>query len=191
MAVTTAINLNAAEGDYPFQHTRATKMLADGLNQVEREKQWNQRAVAKLLNYKTAVVLSHMAAGRVPIPIDRAPDIARVLKLNAGDFIMAVLEQRHPEIDWARMLSGARAAPKAKGSDSFVATDLEALAGAELDSLPQNVVNVLRDVVTDRNPSRRWMSLGEVPIVEAIRNHHPAGLTPVQRKALDEFLAKL
>lgn len=188
---TAVVNLNSAEGDYPFGKSHATKMLQEGLAQVEKDKGYSQRQVAKLLNYKTSVVLSHMALGRVPIPVDRALDFARILKMNAGEFLMAVLEQRHPEIDWARHLAGAAKRSSAKATESYVTAELEALAGSDLDSLPQQVVNVLRDVVADRNATRRWMNLHEVPIIESIRDRHPHGLNPAQRKELDAFLAKL
>lgn len=188
----TSVDLGAGSGDYPFGNSRAVKMLQEGLKKAESEKGWSQRHIAKLLDYKTSVVLSHMALGRVPIPIDRAPDFARLLKIPLGEFLMAVLEQRHPEIDWARNLAGAlgKKAPAAT-MDRYVARELEGLAGTDLDSLPTPVVSVLRDVVADRNATRRWMQLGEVPIVESLRKSHPNGLTPAQRKQLDEFIAGL
>ncbi|WP_375292199.1 helix-turn-helix domain-containing protein [Sphingomonas melonis] len=185
------VDLNSAAGDYPFGNTHATRMLQAGLEAVEKDKGWSQRQVAKMLNYKTSVVLSHMALGRVPIPIDRALDFARLLKMPAGEFLMAVLEQRYPEIDWPRHLAGMSKKASTKAADSYVTSELEALAGTELDSLPQQVVNVLRDVVADRNAPRRWMALHEVPIVETLRDHHPHGLSPAKRKELDEFIAKL
>lgn len=187
----TVIDMNTAEGDYPFGSSRATKMLQDALKKAEEEKGWSQRYVAKTLNYKTSVVMSHMASGRVPIPIDRALDFARLLKIPAGEFLLAVLDQRHPEIDWLRHLAGAARKSTSKSSESYVVEELESLAGAELDSLPQQVVNVLRDAVADRNAPRRWLALHEVPVVETLREYHPHGLTPANRKALDEFIAKL
>lgn len=192
MAGAAAATSNVSDGHYPFANSQATKMLQEGLERAERDKSWSQRDVAKTLNYKTSVVLSHMALGRVPIPVDRALDFARVLKIPANEFLMAVLEQRHPQIDWARHLAGA-AAKKAtsKAGDSYVTAELEALAGVELDALPQQTVNVLRDVVADRNAPRRWMNLHEVPIVETLRERFPHGLSPAQRKDLDAFVAKL
>ena len=185
------VDLNNAAGDYPFGNSQATRMLQAGLEAVEKDKGWSQRQVAKMLNYKTSVVLSHMALGRVPIPIDRALDFARLLKMPPGEFLMAVLEQRYPGIDWPRHLAGMSKKATSKAAESYVTSELEALAGTELDSLPQQVVNVLRDVVADRNAPRRWMSLHEVPIVETLREHHPHGLSPAKRKELDDFIAKL
>lgn len=188
---TAVVDHNEQAGDYPYLNSAACRMLQTGLDQAEKDKGWSQRQVAKMLNYKSSVVLSHMATGRVPIPVDRALDFARLLKMPAGEFLFAVLEQRHPEIDWARHLSGGARKSAPKHADSFVATELEALAGAELDSLPQQTVNVLRDVVADRNASRRWMNLHEVPVVEALRKSHPEGLTPAQRKELASFIETL
>lgn len=185
------LDLNSAAGDYPFGNSHATKMLQEGLAQADKDKGWSQRHVAKLLNYKTSVVLSHMALGRVPIPVDRALDFSRLLRLPAGEFLVAVLEQRHPDIDWTRHLAGVSKSSKARAVESHVTAELESLAGSELDALPQQVVNVLRDVVADRNAPRRWMALNEVPIVESLREHHPGGLSPAKRKELDAFIAKL
>jgi transcriptional regulator with XRE-family HTH domain len=165
-------------------------MLAEGLEKAESDKGWSQRQVAKLMNYKTSVVLSHMASGRVPIPIERAPDFCRLLGIAPGEFLFAVLQQRYPEIDWNRLLSGPKKTT-AKVSKGYLAEELEALAGAELDELPQSITEILREVVSNRNAPKRWISLTELPVIESLRKTHPAGLTVAQRKSLEEFLAQL
>ena len=67
--------------DYPLRGTRAQSML-EGAMKAAQAAGRSQSEVAKDLNYKTSVVLSHMTAGRVPIPIDRAKDIAKALGLD-------------------------------------------------------------------------------------------------------------
>jgi hypothetical protein len=179
--------------DYPLANTEATRMLAAGLEKANEDKGWSQRQIAKMLNYKTSVVLSHMALGRVPIPVDRALDFARLLKMDASRFLLAVLEQRHPDIDFLRIL-GASAKRKATGKggrESFVLDELESLAGRQLDELPNDIVNVLREAVSNPNAPRRWLAPHEVPVIEAIRETHPQGLSPKERQRLTDFLAKL
>jgi transcriptional regulator with XRE-family HTH domain len=163
-------------------------MLAEGLKKAEDEHGLSQRSIAKLLNYKSSVVLSHMSLGRVPIPIDRALEIARLLKLDSSAFLLAVLQQRHPEIDFVRLLNASKAAKPGKAAESYVLTELEAIAGKRLDDLPADKVNVLREVVGDPSPARRWLSFQDLPTVEVIRNAKPLGLTPPERMKLREFL---
>jgi transcriptional regulator with XRE-family HTH domain len=185
------------DSDYPLAGSEATRMLAEGLKQAEEEKGLSQRSIAKLLNYKSSVVLSHMALGRVPIPIDRAMDIARLLKLDQSRFLLAVLQQRHPEIDFIRLLGagtkpGTKAAQAARNARaSFVLDDLEAIAGRQLDELSTEKVNILREVVGDPNPSRRWLSYHELPAIEVIRQVQPSGLAPADRAKLREFMENL
>jgi DNA-binding transcriptional regulator YdaS (Cro superfamily) len=178
--------------DYPLANTEATRMLAEGLKLAEEEKGLSQRSIAKLLNYKSSVVLSHMALGRVPIPIDRCVEIARLLKLESGRFLKAVLQQRHPDIDFDRLLGKSTGGSTAKArTDSYVVDELQAIAGKSLDELPVEKVDVLREVVGDNNPSRRWLGFNELPTVEVIRQVHPRGLSPADRAKLREFLEGL
>nr|WP_166175711.1 helix-turn-helix transcriptional regulator [Altererythrobacter segetis] len=97
------VNLDP-HGDYPLANSEATRMLAAGLEHAAEDKGWSQRTIAKMLNYRASVVLSHMALGRVPIPIDRALQFARLLGMDTAKFLLAVLEQRHPEIDFVKVL---------------------------------------------------------------------------------------
>jgi hypothetical protein len=146
-----------------------------------------------MLNYKTSVVLSHMALGRVPIPVDRAMDFARLLKMDAPRCLLAVLEQRHPEIDFLRILgaSASRKATGTSGRESMVLDELESLAGRPLDELPNDQLNVMREAVSNPNSPRRWLAPHEVPVMDVIRATHPQGLAPAERKKLEDFLAKL
>jgi len=77
------------------------------------------------------------------------------------------------------------------GRESMVLDELEELAGKELDELPVDKINLLREVVSDSSPTRRWLSLSELPVIEFIRNAHPNGLSPAQRKKLEEAVKGL
>lgn len=190
------VDMDKAQGDYPFANTRARAMLEEALNRAEQEKGWSQRQVAGLLKYKATVVVSHMAIGRTPIPIDRAMDFARLLNIPPAEFTIAILEQRHPEIPWESILKPksageGRKTGKEVAPQSYLADELASLAGKPLDNLPQDIVNTLREVVADRNAPRRWMNLGEVSIIEKIRESHPHGLSIEKRRELEDFIAQM
>lgn len=190
-ASSAAINLDASEGEYPFANTEARRMLSKALEQADNDKGWSQRQVAKMLNYKASVVISHMASGRVPIPVDRVGDFARLLRMDYGDFLLAVLEQRYPDIDFKTVL---KKLPKGTGkaaSGSMLAGELESIAGQPLDDLPIPVVNILRSAVSDRTPQRRWLDMNEVPVIEALRKAHPLGLTPAQMKKVTDCITSV
>jgi len=183
----TVVSLASSSGDYPLQGTRAQRMLSDALDRASQEKDQSQRFVAAQLGYKSSVVLSHMASGRVPIPVDRAVDFARYLGMDQNEFLLAVLEQRHPEIDFNRLLTKGKAG-KATKSESALLDELEALAGKPLDEMPIGQVKVMREVVQDQNATRRWVAPHEIGLIEAIRRLRPDGLTPAENKKLLECL---
>src|SRR5690554_2445042 len=79
--------------DYPFQDTTAAKMLKSGLSQQKQEGR-SLRTIAKSLSYSQATVLSHMANGRIRVPIERATEIARAIDIDERDFLAAVVAQR-------------------------------------------------------------------------------------------------
>ena len=182
------------DGEYPFKNSEATKLLSAALEKASEERKLTQREVARSLGYKSVVVVSHMASGRAPIPIDRADDLARVLRLDRGAFLLAVLDQRFPHIDFKGVLSKSLKLKPSQVSDrkgSMVANELADLAGSELDDLPNDVLNVLRSVVTDRNAARRWITPSEVPLIEHLRKHKPEGLSPAELSKVKEFIAQL
>ena len=182
------------DGEYPFKNSEATKLMAAALEKASQDRKLTQREVAHNLGYKSVVVVSHMASGRAPIPIDRADDLARVLRLDRGAFLLAVLDQRFPHIDFKGVLAKSlkmKPAQIADRKDSMVAQELADIAGSELDDLPNDVLNVLRSVVTDRKAARRWISPSEVPVIEQIRKHKPDGLSPAELAKLKEFIADL
>ena len=138
-------------------------LLAGAISDRARERV-SLRELGRRLEYKQPVVLSHMATGRVPIPIDRAIDIARVVGIPARRFLLAVLEQRHPGIDWSML----------EESPGGFAAELETIAAKPLDDLPTDTKGVLREAVIDPQPSRRWLTTAELPTVELIRSLRPS-----------------
>jgi hypothetical protein len=167
-------------------------MLSEALDRAQRDKQQSQRFISGQLGYKSSVVLSHMASGRVPIPIDRAVDFARYLGMDQNEFLLAVLEQRFPEVDFRRLLASMKGkGSKVPASNSALADELASLAGKPLDELPIGIIKVLREAVQDDRAPRRWIAPHEMGIIEQIRRFAPDGLTPAQNKVLGETLAAL
>jgi hypothetical protein len=89
--------------------------------------------------------------------------VAREVGLPEREFLLAVLEQRHSEVDW-NLITGFQ--------DDLV-EDLEAIAGKPLSTLPAEHQQVMKEVVAEVQPRRRWLTLSEVPVMEAIREQVP------------------
>src|SRR3546814_5165656 len=79
------MHMTEKRSDYPYEETRATQMLATALKRAWNEKRLSQRTLAKQLGYRSSVVLSHMASGRVPIPIERVDDYAQLLDIDRSE----------------------------------------------------------------------------------------------------------
>lgn len=176
-------------GKQDLAESAAAKMLAAGLRRASEEHGLSLRQLAKTMDYRQAVVLSHMSTGRVPIPIDRVEQFADVLGLNKAAFLRAVLEQRHPDVDWSLLANG-----KQEAAANELAEELEAILGAPMSSLSQSQRRVLREVANDPRPDRRWTSVQELPTLELIREWRPAfreaGLSDKDRQALKTLLCK-
>jgi hypothetical protein len=154
--------------DQPFKETAATQMLHTALQRAAKERGLSTRAAARELGYKATVVISHMATGRVPIPLERAVEIAQVVGLDPPAFYAAVLEQRYPGS--SEMLGLANRNVERPGT--FV-SELTVLAGCGLEELPEEHRRILREVVSERAPARRWLSIAELPTVLALRRLRP------------------
>lgn len=169
-----------------YRGTRAQMMLDEGLRRAQAAGR-SQRVVAKELGYKTSVVLSHMGSGRVPIPVDRAREIAVNLSLDGDAFVLAVLEQRYPEIDF-------RALFNVSYSSNRTVAKLESIAGCSLDTLPNEALSVLEEVVAARNPRRRWLAPAELAAIDLIRSLRPdspyGGLSDDDRQAIEKALRR-
>ena len=167
--------------------SHAARMLSAGLEIAWRERRLSARKIAELLNYKQSVVLSHMASGRVPIPIDRAEQIADVLHLDREEFLKAILRQRHPEVDW-RFIEGQAEGASSEG----LAHELSVSMGKPLGELSMEQRAVMREVAADPQPRRRWLSVHELIAVETIREARPSisseGMPPSDLQAIRKAL---
>jgi hypothetical protein len=111
-----------------------------------------------------------MANGRVPVPIDRAEDIARQVGLPVGQFLKAVLQQQHPKVEWGLI------------------TGVERVAGKPAGELSAEHQRVLRELVEDPRPEERWLSKREIAAVKFLRQEFPnmrnRGLSEDDRDAI-------
>ena len=155
------------KNDFPFAETPAATMLASAIHQRQLEGTSLRRTAAEL-GYKQAVVLSHLLSGRVPIPVDRAPQLAKHLGMDEHAFMLAVLQQRYPDISWDKHFSTSLP----QKSSPFEKT-LETIVGANLKTLTDSQRRVIREVVSDRNSEQRWLSVHEVPVVSRLRQAVP------------------
>jgi|TARA_R100000049_G_C1957194_1_gene116243 hypothetical protein len=160
-------------------------MLHFALERAKEEKNLSVRQAAKQLGYKQAAVLSHMASGRAPIPIEKADEFARFFEMNSADFLMAVLHQRHPQVRWSLITN------QPARTDSFAA-QLEIIFDAPLASLNSEQRRVIREVVAEPKPARRWLSIHELPAVVTMRKTSQERSEKAERdREVDEVLAEL
>lgn len=173
---------------YPHKDTRAAIMLAGAIYRAKAEKGLPLRALASALDYKQPTILSHMANGRIPIPIRKAADLARVLDLPADEFLAAVVEQR----GGTPMAVPSTRSPGSPMQYGFV-NELSLIAGRPLEQLSDEQKLVAREVASDERPHRRWLSLAELPVMLLLRELRPEiateGLSPRDRKAIERALA--
>jgi hypothetical protein len=171
-------------GEADYRDTDAARMLADGLRRAATEKGVSQRDLAKVLGYKQSVVLSHMALGRVPIPVDRAPQLAALLDLNQKTFILAVLGQRYPDVSWEDWSDATPARHV-----THLERSIEKIAQRGLDELEPGQMKVMREVAADPNAERRWLSVHEVNAVNLLRpDLTSSGLSPQDENLIEGLL---
>lgn len=167
---------------HPLARSRAAQLLASGLQRVATEDGLSQRQLAKRLGHKQPAMLSHWASGRVPIPVERASELADALGIDERQFLLAVLMQRHPTVHW-EVLEDEHTPAYA-----FV-RDLQNLAGAPLEEFDPGQVRVMREVAADPRATRRWLSVHELSLVEMVRRLRPsfveAGLEPRDQKKIE------
>lgn len=141
--------------DFPHADSDAAKMLSEGLKRASIERGDTIRKLGAKLGFKQPVALSHMASGRMPIPVDRAPALADTIGIEKSAFVRAVLRQRHPTVDWESLIDG------------------HSVPGPPYDSLPEERQSIIQEVINDRWPRERWLTTRELPIVLALRRRFP------------------
>ena len=156
------------KNEHPFAESAAARMLADAIRRKQAAG-FSLRRLAPTLGYKQSTVLSHMANGRIPIPMARAKEIAAVMGISQSEFLIAVMEQREPEASTMLM---AGPIDLARSPQSF-AEELEEIAGRRLDDLTSEQKDVMRKVAVDPSPARRWLAEAEIPTVQLLRRLRP------------------
>lgn len=156
------------KNEHPFAESAAARMLADAIRRKQAAG-FSLRRLAPTLGYKQSTVLSHMANGRIPVPMARAKAIAAVMGIPQSEFLIAVMEQREPAASTMLM---AGPIELARSPQSF-AEELEEIAGRSLDALTTEQKDVMRKVVVDPSPTRRWLSEVEIPTMQLLRRLRP------------------
>lgn len=166
----------------PYAATRAAGILTEALHRYTGAHPGGLRALAARLGIKQATVLSHMATGRIGIPLDRAEELAQLLDINQQMFCAAVLEQRAPSIFRILVEEGPSASP----SDAARNADLRrALVSAELS--PEQEATI-RAILSGGPGCVRWLSENEAALLTTIRECRPMGLTDHDLQFLGGFL---
>ena len=177
------------EPDFRYRESLAAEMMRDGIYRLKNERRISLRMLALELGYKQATVLSHMANGRIAVPLERAQAIASALQLPADQFLAAVAEQRIPGLTAALtdQLRGSR------NEGGVFTQDLRVIADLDFDDLNDEQKSVLREVVGDPRPGRRWLSLAELPVVAELRTLRPnvkeMGLSELDRTRVRNALS--
>ena len=160
-----------SDNQYPHADTQAAAAaLRTALAAAKTKNRTSLRAIAKLLDYKQAAVLSHMASGRILIPVERAKDIAGVLDINPSAFMKLVLKQRYPDM------------PLSVEDD--VSNHFGLLSELNSSNLPVGLSNatpsqlrIIREVLRDDHAAERWLSPHEVFFINVIRKLRPKVIT--------------
>lgn len=168
---------------HPFADTRASTMLSSALRAHMVREAISMRQVARNLGM-SAAVLSHMANGRVPIPVDHAITLADAFGIPRSAMVAAVLQQRFPDAIKEINLSAA-----VDGSDSQIQR-LQFVLGKPLEDLTLEQQEVVREVVDSSSPQTRWLKVSEVPAVRLIRELRPEGISVQDYEAIRAVLQK-
>ena len=143
-------------------------MVSAAIKRASAEEGKSLRQIGRNLGYKQAVVLSHMALGRVPVPIERVDDLAKELRLDPAQLLKAALLQRYPEVRW-HLLSSLPIADKQES----LAGQLESILGVPLSELSDEHRAMFQEIAAARQPRRQWLRPSEVPAIEMLRELRP------------------
>lgn len=146
---------------YPHADSLAARMLSERLAVGAAERTMSTRKLAKLLKINQPSVISHMANGRLAIPVERAVPLAKALGLDPSIFLAAVLNQRFPSVDWG--LLGSR------GDNLADMNWVRALSGIDAAQLTAEQARVIGEVARDTNPAERWIEPSEIAYIRRLR----------------------
>lgn len=174
---------------YPYRDTAAAIMLNGALSRLSKVEGVSLRKLAAQLGYKQAAVISHMANGRVSIPLERSVEIAEAVGIPPAAFLAAAVAQKAPEA--AKLLDPA--SMNTIEERGFV-SELIQIAGHSIDFLGEEQKRVAREVMADPKPARRWLSVAELPVMILIRQLRPqveeTGLSERDRAAIEDALLR-
>ena len=164
----------------PFADTRAARLLRKAIGRFTDGQPGGLRALAAMLEIKQATVLSHMANGRMAIPLDRANQLAHVLDMNPTEFSLAVLEQRAPDV--YNQLNSVYAFEVAELAQPATTSLIDELVSAS--PLSEQQVILIRQILRRRDPELRWVVGADAALVGAIRTQRPAGVDDQELQGL-------
>jgi hypothetical protein len=147
-------------------------MLKEALTRYTSKNKGGLRALAKLVKFNQSTVFSHMATGRIGIPLERAEQFAALLDMNAVDFTLAVLEQREPGVH--ALLAGAFDF-EAGGAVSAEAGAIIAMV-RRAQGLSADHVALIGDILREDVPVGRWAIGRNAELLGVIRAARPLGM---------------
>lgn len=183
--------MNVEAPELPFAHTSAARELKAAI-ETKKTEGISLRSIGRQLGYRQPVVLSHMASGRVPIPLERAHDLATIFALDERNFTLQVLAQRYPATPWQALFAMDRM-PSRAGADLI--WRIEAATGKPIQDLTADQLALILEVALAADPVRRWLTPFELPTVDMLRDLRSDfsrnGLSPSDIEFLREHLRLL
>ncbi|GAC1586689.1 MAG: hypothetical protein NVS3B5_20640 [Sphingomicrobium sp.] len=175
---------------HPYGDTRAAKLLRIAISRFTEGQPGGLRALAARLDIKQATVLSHMANGRMAIPLDRANQLAHVLDINPTEFSLAVLEQRAPDVyDQLNSVYPFEIPAAAEPVTAALAREI-----ASASPLTDQQISLIKQLLRRKDPEIRWVVGAEAALVDLIRTRRPGGVVDHELKELlalvTNYLAK-
>lgn len=153
-----------------YADTKAASMLRNAIARAKYERGTVLKDISGKLGMTQPVVISHMASGRIGIPVDRAPALADLLGMDRLAFTKAVLAQKHPAamdaIDLQSLSPVGLEADEVHALQTDAAfSDTTILAAAK---------DIIAEVMRDRQPDARWLSIRELDAISLLRRLRPS-----------------
>ena len=168
----------------PYAGSQAARMLSDAIKRHTSAHSGGLRALAAGLGIKQATFLSHIATGRLAIPFERAEALASTLGLDASDFCLAVLRQRHPSVYQTLDEALDLQAIDALSDQARKAIPLL----AEAKAVTEDHVAVIGEVLSSSQPRDRWVTQNEARIINLLRQAFPHGAPDSEMRQILDFI---